>query len=158
MVDFVEKYPNLYESVKNIPKRRLKIHPSEDRGDDCGSSLLPEYENTTLTLFLTSQKIAYNGFIENYCLDDEITKKIRSIRKKVNDNPFLKESINDVLSQYLPISLEAFQKLVLGDQLRVIDKIKYKQLEDNSFALEEKIEQLINSDIKVKSLKNNKRI
>ena len=158
MVDFVEKYPDLYESVKNIPKRRLKIHPSEDRGDDCGSSLLPEYENTTLTLFLTSQKISYNGFVENYCLDDEITKKIRSIRKKVNDNPSLKESINDVLSQYLPISLGAFQKLVLGDQLRVIDQIKYKQLEDNSFALEEKIEQLINSDIKVKSLKNNKRI
>ena len=80
------------------------------------------------------------------------------IRNKSKDNPSLKESINDVLSQYLLISLGAFQKLVLGDQLRVIDKIKYKQLEDNSFALEEKIEQLINSDIKVKSLKNNKRI
>ena len=158
MIDFVEKYPDLHELVEDIPRKRLKVHPSEDRGDDCSSSLLPEYENTTLTLFLTSQKIAYNGFVENYCLDDEITEKIRSIRRKVNDNPSLKESINDVLSQYLPISLEMFQKLFLGEQLEIIDRIKYKQLEDNSFVLEEKIEQLINSDIKVKSLKNNKRI
>ena len=151
MVDFVEKYPDLYESVKNIPRRRLKVPSFEDRGDDCGSSLLPEYENSTLTLFLTSQKIAFNGFVENYCLDAETTEKIRSIRKKVKENPSIKESINDILSQFLPISLEMFERLPLGDQLSVIDNIKNK---DNQNDLEKKIEQVINGDVKVKVLKN----
>ena len=152
MMDFVEKYPELYESVKDIPRKRLRVHPYEDRGDDCSSSLMPEHENTTLTLFLTSQKIACDGFVENYCLDPEITEKIRNIRKKVDDNSSLKESIYNELSQYLPISLEAFQKLDLDDQLIIADKIKIKQLKDNQIDLEEEIDKLINSNVKVKSL------
>ena len=150
MIDFLKKYPELYDSVKDTQIKRLKIHPSEDRGDDCGSSLMPEYENTTLTLFLTSQKIASNGFVENYCMDEEITDKIRNIRKKVDDNPSIKESIYDMLSQYLPMPLESFKKINLGNQLRIIDEIKLK---NNQINLEEETEKLINSDVKVKSLK-----
>ena len=150
MIDFKEKYPDLYESRMHNPIRRLKVHPSEDRGDDCGSSLLPKYENTSLVLFLESQKIAYNGFVENYCLDGETTERIRSIRKKIEDNPFIKESINEILSQHLPMPIEKFNNLSLGEQLRIISIINR---ENND--LEENIEQLINKDIKVKSLKNN---
>lgn len=149
IIDFAEKFSDLYEPVKDIPRRKLKI--LEYRGDDCGSSLLPEYEDTTLKLFLESQKIAYDGFVEHYCLEDEIVEKIRNIRKKVDDNPSLKESINDVLFQYLPISIEIFNNLSLGEQLSIINEIKYKQ--DNRDDFEEKIEQLINGDVKVKSLK-----
>ena len=151
IIDFIKEYPELYESVRDIPRRKLKVLPSEDRGDDCGSSLLPEYEDTTLTLFLTSQKIAYNGFVENYCLDSEVTEKIRDIRKKVDNNPVLRESIYNILSQYLPISLEAFQQLVLGEQLMIIDEINNS--EDNKNDLEERIEQLLKNKNKEKLLK-----
>ena len=148
MIDYKEKYYDLYDSVKHIPRRRLKVHPSEERGDDCGSSLLQEYENSNLKLFLESQKIANKGFVESYCLDDDTAERIRDIRKRLEDNPNLKNSIYKTLSEYLQIPIEQFTNLSLGEQLRLVSYIN--NYENN---LDEKIDQLIYNDVKVRLLK-----
>ena len=155
MQDF--NYADLNELAVNVPSRRLRVSPTEDYGDDCSSSLLQKYENTTLALFLISQKIANNGFAEKYCLEDEITEKIRIIRKKIDEKPSLKDDINNILSQYLPISLEVFQILDLGEQLRIIAGIKGEKQGKFPGELEERINQLIDLEYKVKS-KVNKQI
>lgn len=128
-----EKYPNLYNAVKEYPRVQLRVYPTEYRGDDCGSLQLPEYENTNLALFLKSQKIAVNGFIENYCLEEE-KEKIRKFR----DNKALKKAIENILSNYLQISIEEFNNLSLKEQLNIISKIN--QNENN---LNEKVNQLV---------------
>ena len=140
MIDFKEEYKELYDSVTDLPQRRLETIPGEQRGDDCGSSIGRKFNNSELSLFLLSQKTSENGFVEKYCLSDEDAEKLKEIRKKLNDNSLWKETLINTLEQYLPISYEEFKKLDLGEQQKIIDDIKLKQEKD---MFQERFEKLV---------------
>ena len=149
MINFKEEYKELYESVKDIPKRRLETIPTEQRGDDCGSSIGRRFDNSKLSLFLLSQRTAENGFVENYCLSDEDAESLKEIRKKLKDNPLLKETLINTLEQYLPMSYEKFKRLDYAQQQSIIDDIKLKHGKEQDM-FQEKFENIAMCRIKKK--------
>ena len=118
MINYVEKYKNLYDSVKDLPVKTLKVFPGEQR---C-SSIYPSFDSSNISLFLLSQRIAKGGFIESFCLSEEDVEKIRLIRKKINDNPLWKENVIQVLEQDTQIPYSKFIELPLGLQQQIINR------------------------------------
>lgn len=153
MIDFKEKYSKLYESVKDIPKRNLKVISTEERGDDLSCSIYPQFDNSDLSLLLLAQNIAPNGFVESYCLDEEELARINKIRKKLNDNPTWKDNLIETLEHYLPMPYEQFKKLPLGHQQRIISNIESSLNEEERTTFQQKFGNL--ADNKVRELKMN---
>lgn len=150
MIDFKEKYKKLYEETSKYPRVSMSVIPTEQRGDDCGTSLLRQFVDTDLSLFLLSEVTAYDGFVENYCLDEEQVERIRIIRRKKEDDPSWREKILKELEAYLPIPYSDFKKLPLGIEESIIEKIKSNQSEEERAIFEEKFGNLTESFVKKK--------
>ena len=127
MIDFKDKFKELYDGVKDIPRVQLKIHPGEERGDDCASSIGYRFTASDISLFLLSKKTAEDGFVEKFCLDEIEAKRLKEIRKKVIDNPVWEKEILNTLEKNISIPYEKFEKLDLGEQLRLIDNSNLNQ-------------------------------
>lgn len=156
MRNFTEKYTELYDSVKHVPRRQLEVISTEQRGDDLGTYLYPQFESSNINLFLLSQKIAEEGFVEEYCLDSEDVQKIRIIRKNLENNPLLKDELIQALEKYLPMCYDEFiKKFPLGHQERIINNIRCDIGKEARYILEQKFENITKDDIKVKELKIN---
>ena len=140
MINFKERYSDLCSN--HVDKISLKL--KESRGDDLGTSIYPEFNNSNLSLFLLSLKSSSNGFVESYLLDDESSKKIKVIRNKISENVVLKKELIELLEQYLNITYDKFRFLSLGDQIKMVGNDEY--------IFNKKIEELICDDYKIKSL------
>ncbi len=69
-----ERYKELLEGLNDLPHVRLELQPSEQRGDDCGSSVISVNNKDNYERMLS--KINSKGFIYNYCLSDNEKKKV----------------------------------------------------------------------------------
>ena len=118
MIDFAEKFSDLL--VEGGPTRELKVIPGEQRGDDM-TCPYRSYDNSDLSLFLQSQKIAEDGFIENYCFRENNKKRLKEIRANIDE---WKKAFMDTFGPYLNMSYEEFIKKSLDEQYRIINKIK----------------------------------
>lgn len=124
MSNYIEKYKELYEITKDLPVRELKVCKSENRGDDLSTSIYPSFESTNINLFLLSQTIAPNGFVEKYCLSEDDVKKINVIREKIKEEPKWKERIIKSLDNNLPMLYDKFKKMSLGLQINMVNNMR----------------------------------
>lgn len=125
MRNYIEKYKKLYESTKDLPVRNLKVSESENRGDDLSTSIYPSFESTNINLFLLSQTIAPNGFVETYCLSESDVKKLSIIRDRIKEEPEWKEKIIDLLNNNLSMPYDRFKKMSLGLQINMVNSMRF---------------------------------
>jgi len=127
MIDFYEKYSDLHVENNSDCKRVLKTNPGENRGDDmCVSIMNYDYAHNSLTLFLLLQNTHKDGFIQKYCLRDEDKEKLNQIKIELKNNPEAKENYIKRIKESIYISYEDFEKLPLGDKIRIINESYYR--------------------------------
>lgn len=108
-------------------KRGLKTNQGENRGDDmCGSTMSYDYTHNSLTLFLLSQSTQEDDFIQKYCLRDEDKEKLNQIQIELQNNPEAKENYINRIREIIYISYEDFEKLLLGDKIRIVNESYYR--------------------------------
>ncbi len=158
MINFKDKYSDLYDAVKNIPLRKTEVISTEQRSDDYCSLLYPAFDNSDLSLFLLAQKESPNGFIESYCLSKESIDRINKIRNKFDSTPSWEKSLIETLEQYLQIPYSKFSKLPFDSQTRIVDNIKHNQSREEWNVFQQRITNIIEESLNAKILKrtNNK--
>ena len=102
MKNVLEKYKELIDDSQELI--RLKSLPSEDRGDDLGSSIMPTFKRNDVSLMLLAQRTSPDGFVETYCLTDEERKRIKAIRKLMEENPEYIDSFINISSNNKSLS------------------------------------------------------
>ena len=132
MSKILERFSNL------IPNDQELVRINCIDSDDCGSLLLPQFDNSTLSLFLLSQVTAPNGFIENYSLSKESAEKLKVLRKMLIEDETLKEQVINIIEEKTSMSYSKFKKYNLG----------YQQLLVNNVNIEEEIPKLKKLGIK----------
>lgn len=126
IIDFAEEYKDLYEPIKDIPRRELRIYPTDQRGDDCGSYLGRKLL-TDLEIFVLVQHAAPGGFLETEILSEKDVEKLRLIRKKIQEEPRWFECTINEIEHYLPFSYDNFKNLSLENKYIIIDRIKNEE-------------------------------
>ena len=118
---------NLKEKYKDLSLNQLKIFPSKD------------YSN--FSLFLLAQKEAVGGFIEKYSLREETATRLKQIRERIKNDPAWKDSIIELIEEYIPMSYNYYKKLAIGSQEYLINRS-----DDGNFS--KRFEELFYSDSK----------
>ena len=112
------------EKFKDLIKENEELVRMECRGfDDCGSLLLPKFDNSTLSLFLLSEVTAPDGFIENYSLSKINTKRLRILREMLSEDETLKEEIISIIEEKTSMPYPKFKKYDLGYQQSLVNGI-----------------------------------
>ena len=124
--DFTEKFSDLIVPSENGELRHLKTIPGEERGDDMGSSLMPEMDYSDESLFLLSKKFPEDGFIANYCFREENKKGLKEIYANSAE---YEEKFIDRYRAFLPMTYDEFMKLDLPEQMNIINTIKKSKYE-----------------------------
>ena len=118
---------NLKEKYKDLSLNQLKKFSSKD------------YSN--FSLFLLAQKEAVGGFIEKYSLREETATRLKQIRERIKNDPAWKDSIIELIEEYIPMSYNYYKKLAIGSQEYLINKS-----DDGNFS--KRFEELFYSDSK----------
>ena len=124
--DFTEKFSDLIVPSENGELRQLKTIPGEERGDDMGSSLIPEMDYSDESLFLLSKKFPEDGFIVNCGLREENKKRIKEIYANSAE---YEEKFIDRFRPFLPMTYNEFMQLDLPEQIHIIKTIKKSKYE-----------------------------
>ena len=85
-----------------------------------------DYAHNSLTLFLLLQNTHEDGFIQKYCLRDEDKEKLNQIRIELQNNPEAKETYISRIKECISIPYEDFEKLPLGDKIRIVNESYYR--------------------------------
>ena len=117
MSKVLEEFSELISTNKELVRMECRGY------DDCGGLVLPKFDNSTISLFLLSQITSPNGFIEKYSLSEENAKRMKILRKMLNEDESLKEQIITLIEKKTSMSYSKFRKYELGYQQRLVNNV-----------------------------------